>query len=229
MYVQSQGQNQRKGGIPSIAEDVHGEALSAQQLDAESSLQNESELVGSTHSRQLERNAARGGQATGRSGSPSSSKLPTQKVLPLFLDKFDQVEAELKNLRRQIDQLQVKGMTEEFHYAESMKGVLTTKEEFTKLESDLYRSDALNDKRYAELTGKVAELLQKAAAGPPGTQGYDKFVTDMLETKIKKLIAWQQEQYEVQEQDENFKQNQTRFVNRLAQTMDEAQQKLLSH
>ena len=150
-------------------------------------------------------------------------------MLPLFLDKFDQVEAELKNLRRQIDQLQVKCMTEEFHYAESMKGVLTTKEEFAKLESDLYRSDALNDKRYAELTGKVAELLQKAAAGPPGTQGYDKFVTDMLETKIKKLIAWQQEQYEAQEQDENFKQNQTRFVNRLAQTIDEAQQKLLSH
>ena len=30
MYVQSQGQSQWKGEIPSIAEDVHGEALSAQ-------------------------------------------------------------------------------------------------------------------------------------------------------------------------------------------------------
>ena len=110
-----------------------------------------------------------------------------------------------------------------------MKGVLTTKEEFIKLESDLYRSDALNDKRYAELNGKVAELMQKATGPPGGAQGYDKFVTDMLEAKLKKLIAWQQEQYELQEQDETFKQNQTRFVNRLAQTLDEAQQKLLSH
>ena len=75
----------------------------------------------------------------------------------------------------------------------------------------------------------MAELLQKAAGGAPGTQGYDKFVTDMLESKVKKLIAWQQEQYEAQEQDENFKQNQTRFVNRLAQTLDEARQGLESH
>ena len=208
---------------------MRGEALSTHQLDAKSTVQNESEFIGSRYSRPIEPNADRSGQAEGRSGSLSSSKLPTQKVLPLFLEKFDQVEAELKNLRRQIDQIHVKGMTEEFQYAENMKGVLTTKEEFAKLQSDLYRSDALSDKRYAELTGKVAEILQKAATGPPGTQGYDKFVTDMLETKIKKLIAWQQDQYEAQEQDENYKQNQTRFANRLAQTMDEAQQKLLSH
>ena len=61
-------------------------------------------------------------------------------------------------------------MTEEFHYGESMKRVFITKEEYGKLEADLNRSDALSDKRYAELNSKVAEMIQKAAAGvPPGT------------------------------------------------------------
>ena len=51
-------------------------------------------------------------------------------------------------------------------------------------------------------------MLQKQLVGTPGgQQGYDKFVTDMLEAKLKKLIAWQQEQYENQEQNENYKQN----------------------
>ena len=50
----------------------------------------------------------------------------------------------------------------------------------------------------------------------------------MLEAKLKKLIAWQQEQYENQEQNENYKQNQSRFLARVAQQIDEANSKLIS-
>ena len=108
-------------------------------------------------------------------------------------------------------------MTDQFQFSQELKRVFITKEEHDQLQADLYRSDALADKRYAEVSNKLAEMLQKQLVGTPGgQQGYDKFVTDMLEAKLKKLIAWQQEQYENQEQNENYKQNQSRFLARVA-------------
>ena len=190
------GDAQNQNGIHSIREDARGEAISSQHQK-------------SAHEAQRE-----GSDQLSQQITQAITTQPTKKVLPLFLDKIDRVEAQVRELQKET---KIKGMTDQFQFSQELKRVFITKEEHDQLQADLYRSDALADKRYAEVSNKLAEMLQKQLVGTPGgQQGYDKFVTDMLEAKLKKLIAWQQEQYENQEQNENYKQNQSRFLARVA-------------
>ena len=46
-------------------------------------------------------------------------------------------------------------MTEQFQFSEGLKRIFITKDEHDSLQADLYRSDALADKRYSELNTKV--------------------------------------------------------------------------